>query len=75
MEQILIRNLPEGTKAKLRRRADEHGSSIEAEARAALAAGIATDTPTLVDLISMKPDTDFEFEPERLGLKARNAVL
>lgn len=75
MEQILIRNLPEGTKAKLRRRADENGSSIEAEARAALAAGIASDSPTLVDLISMKTDTEFEFEPERLGLKARSVEL
>ena len=34
MEQILIRNLPEGTKAILRKRAADHGSSIEAEARA-----------------------------------------
>lgn len=75
MEQILIRNLPEGTKAILRRRAAAHNSSIEAEARAALAAGIATEKPTLVDLISMSTDSEIEFEPKRLGLKARSAEL
>ncbi|AMT94287.1 Plasmid stability protein [Brevibacterium iodinum ATCC 49514] len=75
MEQILIRNLPEGTKAILRRRAAAHNSSIEAEAREALAVGIAAEEPTLVDLISMSTDTQVEFEPKRLGLKARSAEL
>ncbi|MGO3065452.1 MULTISPECIES: FitA-like ribbon-helix-helix domain-containing protein [Brevibacterium] len=75
VEQILIRNLPEGTKAILRRRAAAHHSSIEAEAREALAVGIAAEEPTLVDLISMPTDTHFEFEPKRLGLKARSAEL
>ncbi|UVI34744.1 FitA-like ribbon-helix-helix domain-containing protein [Brevibacterium spongiae] len=75
MEQILIRNLPEGTKAILRRRAAAHNSSIEAEAREALAVGIAAEDPTLVDLISMDSDTTIEFEPKRLGLKARTAEL
>lgn len=71
MEQILIRNLPEGTKAILRKRAAEHDSSIEAEARAILAAGLSADKPTLVDLISMNADADVDFEPQRLGLQAR----
>lgn len=75
MEQILIRNLPEGTKAILRQRAAEHDSSIEAEARAILAAGLATDQPTLVDLISMSDGADVEFEPAPLGLQARTAEL
>lgn len=75
MEQILIRNLPEGTKAILRKRAAEHDSSIEAEARAILSAGLAADKPTLVDLISMSDGADIEFEPERLGLQARTAEL
>ena len=73
MEQILIRNLPEGTKAILRRRAIANSSSIEAEARAALATGIATENPTLVDLISMSTGSEIEFEAGRLGLKARRA--
>src|SRR5699024_4655621 len=75
VEQILIRNLPEGTKAILRRRAAAHNSSIEAEAREALAVGIAAEEPTLVDLISMSTDAHVEFEPKRLGLKARSAEL
>lgn len=70
MEQILIRNLPEGTKAILRQRAAEHDSSIEAEARTILAAGLAADRATLVDLISMSADADVDFEPQRLGLQA-----
>ena len=37
MEQILIRNLPQGTKWALRTRAERHGRSVEAEARAILA--------------------------------------
>ena len=75
MEQILIRNLPEGTKAVLRKRAADHGSSIEAEARAILAAGISADKPTLVDLISMSDGADIEFEPTPLWLQARTAEL
>lgn len=34
MEHILIRNLPAGTKAALKARAEHHGRSVEAEARA-----------------------------------------
>lgn len=75
MEQILIRNLPEGTKAILRKRAAEHDSSIEAEARAILTSGLSADKPTLVDLISMDGDTDVDFEPQRLGLQARTPEL
>ncbi|RCS92063.1 antitoxin [Brevibacterium aurantiacum] len=75
MEQILIRNLPEGTKAILRKRATEHDSSIEAEARAILAAGLAVDKPTLVDLISMSGDAEVDFEPQRLSLQARTPEL
>ncbi len=40
MEQILIRNLPDGTKAALRVRAARHHHSVEAEARAILSAGL-----------------------------------
>lgn len=75
MEQILIRNLPEGTKAILRKRAAEHDSSVEAEARAILASGLSADKPTLVDLISMSGDTDVDLEPQRLGLQARTPEL
>lgn len=71
MEQILVRNLPVGTNAILRRRADANSSSKRAEARAALA----TEKPTRVDLISMNAGSEIDFEPGRLGLKARNSDL
>lgn len=75
MEQILIRNLPDGTRAMLHRRAIENGSSIEDEARNALAEGMASEPSSLVELIAMNSDTEVEFEPERFGLKARSAKL
>ena len=75
MEQILIRNLPEGTKARLRQRADEHSRSVEAEARAILSEGLAADAPTLVDLLAMPEGVEFEFEPARLGVRGRVADL
>ena len=58
MEQILIRNLPEGTKARLRHRADEHSRSVEAEARAILSEGLAADAPTLVEAVQ-RAEADF----------------
>lgn len=75
MEQILIRNLPEGTKAALRKQAAKHDCSIEAEARAILATALAADRPTLVDLISITEDADIGFEPTRLGLRSRTVEL
>ncbi len=41
MAQLVIRNLPEQTKARLRRRAARHGHSMEAEARNILKAALA----------------------------------
>lgn len=75
MEQILIRNLPEGTKAALRARAELHQSSLEAEARRILAEALARPPATLVDLLSTTEGSDIEFEPGRLGLTARTAEL
>lgn len=75
MEQILIRNLPAGTKAALRARAEEHRRSLEAEARAILADALAREAVTLVDLLGTDDGADIEFEPERLGLAARTPEL
>lgn len=75
MESMLIRNLPEGTKAAPRVRADQHHRSVEAEARAILAEALENAPVTLVDLLSMDEGADIEFEPERLGLRARSADL
>lgn len=75
MESMLIRNLPEGTKAALRVRAEQHHRSVEAEARAIVAEALENDPVSLVDLLSMDDGADIEFEPERLGLTARSAAL
>ncbi|MGO1973868.1 MAG: FitA-like ribbon-helix-helix domain-containing protein [Propionibacteriaceae bacterium] len=75
MEQILIRNLPAGTKAALRARAERHHRSVEAEARDVLAQALDRDPVTIVDLLSTEEGADIEFEPERLGLTARSAEL
>lgn len=75
MEQILIRNLPPGTKAALRARAKQRHRSVEAEARDMLTSALQDEPITLVDLLSTEEGADIEFEPERLGLTARSAEL
>ncbi|MBV9921915.1 MAG: hypothetical protein JOY78_13825 [Pseudonocardia sp.] len=75
MEQILIRNLPVGTKAALRARAERRHRSVEAEARDLLTRGLAEEPVTIVDLLSTDEGADIEFEPERLGLTTRTAEL
>ncbi len=75
MEQLLIRNLPPGTKAALRVRAEQHQRSVEAEAREILAAALERDPVSLVDLLSVDVGVEIEFEPEQMGLTARTAPL
>ncbi|GAB3199446.1 antitoxin [Nocardioides hungaricus] len=75
MEQILIRNLPAGTKAALRVRAERHRRSVEAEARAILAGALEREPVTIVELLSTDEGADLEFEPERLGLAGRTPEL
>ena len=75
MEQILIRNLPVGTKAALRARAEQNHTSVEGEARDILTGAIGGDAVTLVDLLGMDEGADIDFEPHRLGLKARTPEL
>lgn len=75
MEQILIRNLPPGTKAKLRARAEEHHRNAEAEARAILAEGLDRQPVTLVDLLGTDEGRDIEFDPDRLSLGVRTPEL
>lgn len=75
MEQILIRNLPAGTKAALKARAEQHHRSVEAEAREILADVLDREPVTLVDLLGTDEGADLEFEPERLSLTARTAEL
>lgn len=75
VEQILIRNLPTGTKAALRARAEAHRRSVEAEAREILAAAVAREPATMVDLLAADDGAEIDFEPERLGLTSRTAPL
>jgi plasmid stability protein len=75
VEQILIRNLPAGTKAALRARAEQHHRSVEAEVRDILREALEREPVTLVDLLSTDEGADIEFEPERLGLTTRTAEL
>ena len=75
MEQILIRNLPPGTKAALRARAAHHRRSVEAEVREILGEALGREPVTMVDLLSVDEGGDIEFEPERLGLTLRTPEL
>ncbi len=75
MEQILIRNLPAGTKAALRARADQRHRSVEAEARDVLTKALERQSATINDLLSTDEGADIAFDPERLGLTARSAQL
>lgn len=75
MEQILIRNLPAGTKAALKARAEHHRRSIEAEAREILADALEREPVTMVEMLGTDEGGEIEFEPERLGLTARTCDL
>lgn len=75
VEQILIRNLPAGTKAALKARAEQHRRSVEAEAREILADALGREPVTLVDLLGTDEGADINFTPERLGATARTAEL
>lgn len=75
MEQLIIRNLPVGTKAALKALASQSDRSMEAEARDILATVLKSAPPTIVDLLSVDFGSDFEFEPERIVLTARTPEL
>lgn len=75
MEQLLIRNLPEGTKALLKLRAARHTRSAEAEAREIITGALAHEPVTIVDLLGGDDGADIEFEPHRLGLGHRDLDL
>lgn len=75
MEQILIRNLPDGTKAALRARAEGRRRSAEAEAREILTQALQPTERSIVDWLFMDDEVVVDFEPERLRLRAREADL
>lgn len=71
MERILIRHLPEGTRAALNARAERSHRSAEAEARDISLGALKRPPLTLVDLLAGEEGADIDFEPERLGGKVR----
>lgn len=75
MEQMVIRNLPDGTKAALRARAERRRHSVEAEVRDLIADALSREPTSIVDLLATDDSVEFDIEPERLGLRARTADL
>jgi len=75
VESILIRNLPEGTKAQLAARAERHRRSMEAEARDIIADALARGSATIVDFLAHQVSAEVELETEPLGATARAADL
>lgn len=75
VEQILIGDLPAGTRAALRARAEQHGRSPEAEARQILVDTLQPEPVTMVDLLGTDEGADVDFEPGRLGLGDRTVGL
>lgn len=51
MAQLVVRNLDEETKARLRRRAAERGRSMEAEAREILTEAVAIRHGSIIDAL------------------------
>lgn len=73
MEQMVIRNLADGTKDKMRRRAQAHHRSMEAEARTILEEALRDEQATIVDMLRA-PD-GIELEVDRLGIGRRPVDL
>ncbi len=71
MEQILIRNLPAGTKAALKARAEQHRRSVEAEVREILGDALEREPVTLVDLLGT--DEGADKSPNTLRLMTRSS--
>ena len=74
-EQILIRNLPAGTKAALRARADYFHRSMEAEVRLILADALEREPTTMADLLAADDGDDIDFDPGRIGITLREPQL
>ncbi|WP_455951301.1 FitA-like ribbon-helix-helix domain-containing protein [Arcanobacterium haemolyticum] len=78
MEQLLIRDLPTGTKQALKKLAAHKGTSMEAEARAILRSALNAKSRSICEaLVQKEPDLseDFIFDPGRNGVGMREIVL
>lgn len=67
MAQLIVRNLPESVVRALKRRAAEHGRSVEAEHRALLEAALLPKRSSLKEHLLAMPNTghDQDFIIER----------
>ena len=65
MEQLLIRGLPAGTKARLDVLARRNGRSREAEVRVILDQALRLEPVSQADLLAMPESEGIEFEPGR----------
>lgn len=71
-EQLLVRGLKPGTKARLRQRAEHHHRSMESEIRAMLEASLDSEFVSAADaLADDRPEADFDWEPERIPMISR----
>ena len=75
VEQLLIRGLPAGTKARLDVLARRNGRSREAEVRVILDQALRLEPVSLADLLAMPESGGIEFEPGRLGALGRDVEL
>lgn len=72
VEQMLVRNLPVGFKARLRARAKDHAASMEAEARAILVEALDQQATTIVDILAAEDDIDLI--PEKVTFQPREVA-
>ena len=75
VEQLLIRGLPAGTKARLDVLARRNGRSREAEVRVILDQALRLEPVSQADLLAMPESDGIEFEPGRLGALGRDVEL
>lgn len=73
MEEIVISNLPPGTKAALHARGALHRLSAESEARRILMEALSQPLPTIDEALAMKVERagEVDFEPRRLNVGSR----
>ncbi|WP_124054870.1 FitA-like ribbon-helix-helix domain-containing protein [Arcanobacterium ihumii] len=77
-EQILIRDLPAGTKQALKARARQNRTSMENEARRILSSVLCAERPSIASLLAQEIpscEADFDFDPPRLGIGSREVAL
>jgi plasmid stability protein len=73
-EQLLVRGLPDGTKALLRHRAASSRHSVEAEVRRLIVESLNTAPISMAELLAdNSTEADFEWEPRKLKLQLRAA--